>query len=329
MVAQEVAAPSARPAAGRRGMGRLKRVVLVVCPSYQGATLLALLLNNHSLVSALGDMLPLADDQMCACGQVVAACAFWRNISRRLGVSRPSALRTRLPATPWPLASHQFEGGVVRCSGNARLNRAVGHVVRAAVDVTVPALWRANSRPPAELARSYRSFYEHVVEVHGTSVFVDGQKSWRKAALLAQQLQPEVDIRIVHLLRDPRGFAESTRRHDGAGDLRASGWLWRDLHQRMGALATAAPYHVLRYEDLCARPEEELTRLFDFIDVEPEDVSGPPRDPRKHHVVGNRMIHRYDGGIVQDDGWRRTLSEPEQRTVLHAAGGLAYRHGYR
>jgi hypothetical protein len=34
------------------------QVAFVVCPSYQGATLLALLLNNHSQISALGDMLP-------------------------------------------------------------------------------------------------------------------------------------------------------------------------------------------------------------------------------------------------------------------------------
>ena len=37
------------------------RVAFVVCPSFHGATLLALLLNNHSQISALGDMLPWLD----------------------------------------------------------------------------------------------------------------------------------------------------------------------------------------------------------------------------------------------------------------------------
>lgn len=329
MVVQEIVAPSAPPTTGRRGAARGLRLVFVVCPSYQGATLLALLLNNHSLVSALGDMLPLTDPgQMCACGQLVAACAFWRNVSERLGVVRPSELRTRLPACSWPLAHRQFEGGVVRCSGSARVNRAVGHMARTVVDLTVPALWRAHSGPPAELARSYRSFYEIVVETHGTSVFVDGQKSWRKVALLTQQLQPEVDVRIVHLLRDPRGFAESTRRHDDVHDLRASGWLWQDLHRRMGALKSAAPYYALRYEDLCARPEEELALLFDFMGVEPEDVATPPKEPHKHHVLGNRMLHHFDGGITNDERWRETLTKAEQHTILRAAGSLARRHGY-
>jgi len=329
VVAQEVVAPAARPVEGLRGAARALRVVFVVCPSYQGATLLALLLNNHSLISALGDMLPLSDpEQLCACGQLVAVCAFWRRVADRLGVARPSELRTRLPACSWPLAHRQYEGGVVRLFGNARVNRALGHIARTAVDLTVPALWRAHSRPPAELARSYRSFYELVVEEHGTSVFVDGHKSWRKAALLAQQLQPEVDVRIVHLLRDPRGFAESTRRHDGATDLRASGWLWRDLHERMAGLESLAPYHMLRYEDLCARPKEELARLFDFIGVEPEDVSTPPKDPRKHHVLGNRMLHVFDGGITNDERWRETLTPAEQHTILRAAGGFARRYGY-
>ena len=315
-------------AADRPGVARLSRVVFVVCPSYHGATLLAVLLNNHSQVSALGDMLPLVrfPDVSCWCGELVDECAFWQGVAERFGVSRPSLLRTRLPVYPW-LGERRLEGGLVRLSGNTHLNRAAGRLARTAVDLALPALWRAHPQPPAEFTRSYRSFYEFVAQQHGTSVFVDGQKSSRKAALLAHQFQPDLDVRIVHLLRDPRGFADSSRRHEGAA-LQESGWLWQDYHRRMATLQTAAPYHLLRYEDLCAHPEQELRRLFEFIGVEPQDVVGPPKQLHKHHGLGNAAVLRFAGDITHDDRWRESLTPPEQHTVLRAAGPLAKQHHY-
>ena len=305
---------------------RLSRVVFVVCPSYHGATLLAALLNNHSQISALGDMLPLPG-HTCWCGKPPDECPFWRSVAERLDVSRPSELTTQLPAYAWPLTQRPLDGGVVRWSGSVRLNRAAGRVARTAVDLALPAIWRAHPRPPAEFTRSYRSFYEFVVEQQGTSVFVDGQKSWRKAALLAQRLQPDVDVRIVHLLRDPRGFADSSRRHEGGG-LRQSGWLWKDLHRRMVALQQLAPYHALRYEDLCSVPEQELPRLFDFIGVEPEDVVCPPKQLHKHHGLGNAALLRFAGDITYDGRWRISLTTAEQNTILRAAGPLARQYQY-
>ena len=314
-------------AAGRRpGVARLRRVVFVVCPSYHGATLLAVLLNNHSQVSALGDMLPLPG-HTCWCGELPDECEFWRAVADRLEVSRPSELAARLPECAWPLTHRPLDGGVIPWSGSVRMNRAAGRLARAMVDLALPALWRAYPRPRAEFARSYRSFYEFVAETHGTSVFVDGQKSWRKAALLARQLQPEIEVRIIHLLRDPRGFAASSRRHEGGG-FRQSGWLWQDLHRRMFALEEVAPYHLLRYEDLCNRPDQELPRLLDFIGVEQEDIVGPPNDPDKHHGFGNAALLRFAGHITHDDRWRRTLTTNQQNTVLRAAGTLARKHHY-
>ena len=89
----------------------------------------------------------------CWCGELPDDCAFWQAVAERLDVSRPSGLRARLPVCAWPLVHRQLEGGVVHWSGNVRLNRGVGHLARTAVDLAVPVLWRARSRPPTEFAR--------------------------------------------------------------------------------------------------------------------------------------------------------------------------------
>jgi hypothetical protein len=69
----------------------------------------------------------------------------------------------------------------------------------------------------ADFVRTYRSFYQLVLDLRGTSTFVDGFKGWRKVALLALELQPATRVRIIHLVRDPRGFVVHAGRHAHEG----------------------------------------------------------------------------------------------------------------
>jgi Sulfotransferase family len=309
-------------------MGQRLRVAFVVCPSFHGATLLALLLNNHSRVSALGDTLPhRGAGHICACGELVDECSFWQTVSAGLDASRFANLPRLLPILPWPLGRRLVEGSVVHLSGSSRVNRAAGRVAGKLVDVGAPAVWRVRPTLVSDFTAVCRSFYRFVLDMHGTSLFVDGKKNSRRAALLARELQPTADVRIVHLVRDPRGFASSYRAHVGAS-LRESAWLWSELHRRMESLRELAPYSRLRYEDLCSDPDTELRRLFDFLRLAPEPVVTPPKYPEKHHLTGNNMLRRFDGRIELDTRWQAELNLSEQRTVLDCAGEFAKRMGY-
>jgi hypothetical protein len=305
------------------------RVAFVVCPPYHGATLLALLLNNHSQISALGDMLPLRGvEQICACGRPSSECDFWKTVRNRLDTSSFPDLPTLLPLMPWPLLHHQVEWSTAPVSPSPRVNRAAGRLAVRLVDLAAPVAWAMRGRAVRDFVETYVSFYRLVLEEHGTAVFVDGTKNWRKVALLARNLEPSSDVRIVHLVRDPRGFAASLRRH-GRTDLREAGWLWADLHDRMASLREAAEYRLLRYELLCAQPEQEMRELFRFLGVEPKNVVTAPKYPHKHHVLGNQMFRTFSGSVRLDERWRSELSPAEQRTVLGRAGSLADRLGYR
>jgi hypothetical protein len=304
------------------------RIVFVVCPSYHGATLLALLLNNHSQISALGDTLPhRGTDHVCACGELVDQCGFWQSVSTGLEASRFADLPMLLPVLPWPLSRRQLEGGAIRLSGSMRLNREAGRVAGKVVDLGAPITWRLRPGLVADFTTLYRSLYRLVLDAHGTSLFVDGSKSWRRAGVLTRALQGEADIKIVHLVRDPRGFALSRRTHVGAR-LPESAWLWSDLHGRMQSLQALAPYLLMRYEDLCADPEAELQKLFDFLQLPAEHVVTAPRYPEKHHLIGNNMLRSFDGEVKLDTRWREELNVAEQRTVWDSAGEFAERMGY-
>jgi hypothetical protein len=304
------------------------RLAFVVCPSYHGATLLALLLNNHSRVTALGDTLPhRGAEHVCACGELVDQCSFWQAMSRGLDTSRFAELPLLLPVLPWPLTRRQMEGGALNLSRSSRLNRAAGRVAGKVVDLGAPVAWRLRPEMVEHFTGLYESFYRSALDAHGTSLFVDGSKSWRRAAVLTRTLRPEADVKIVHLVRDPRGFALSRRSHGGAA-VRESGWLWSDLHGRMESLRALAPYFLLRYESLCSDPEAELLRLFDFLQISSEQVVTAPKYPEKHHLIGNNMLRSFDGQVKLDTRWRTELTAAEQRTVLDCAGEFARRMGY-
>lgn len=304
-------------------------LAFVVCPSFHGATLLALLLNNHSQVSALGDTNPTRKfDQTCACGAKVSVCPFWQTISTGLRADRFSHLGTLLPSLPWPLAHHHLEGGHVAISKNAAVNRAAGRLAASIGDALIPAIWRRESHTVADYLQVWERFYGLVRELHGTSMVVDGSKSSRKVALMARPSQGPTGIKVIHLVRDPRGFVASTLRYEPEASLRTTTWLWSDLHARMEALGSAASYLRVRYEDLALEPEEEIGSVFDFLGVDREDVLVPPRFPEKHHSVGNSMLVGFDGTVRLDERWRDALSVSDQSRVLLYAGKVAERYGY-
>lgn len=61
----------------------------VLYPSFHGVALLALLLNNHSKISCLGDTIPTRKfDQVCSCGKKVSVCEFWLSIRSRLNTDQ-------------------------------------------------------------------------------------------------------------------------------------------------------------------------------------------------------------------------------------------------
>lgn len=305
------------------------QVSFIVSPSYHGSTLLSLLLRNHSQISSLGDTIPKRGSRArCTCGRRINECDFWTTISERLDTARFGQIRTMLPILPRPLTRHKLEGYPSRVFHNARANRLAGRAAAACADRIVEPLWRRRPRYVDDFVELYRSFYNLTLDLQGTSVFVDGSKNWRTVRLLTQGLGEDAHVKIIHLVRDPRGYAVSQRGRGLGRDLRAVGWQWADLHRRIQAFEQAAPYHVMRYEDLCAQPEAELREVLTSLELTPEDVIAAHLPPAKNHLIGNKMRKSFDGTVRLDERWRTELSDAEQRTVLRHAGELATRLGY-
>ena len=88
-------------------------IYFVLCPGFQGATLLALLLNNHSEVLALGDTNPTRRyDQRCACGVRVSKCYFWQGFREFADTDQFSGHDNLLPVYPKFISNHKCNQGL-------------------------------------------------------------------------------------------------------------------------------------------------------------------------------------------------------------------------
>src|SRR5687767_3354981 len=74
----------------------------LLCPSYHGATLLSLVLGNHSRILAMGDTIPKDMRGRCGCGLRRRECPFWIRLYAESGPDRGGAIIPAIPRiVPW------------------------------------------------------------------------------------------------------------------------------------------------------------------------------------------------------------------------------------
>lgn len=144
------------------------------------------------------------------------------------------------------------------------------------------------------------------------------------------------DARFVWLVRDPRDVAASAKRAVfGPCHPRLTAELWeRQQRCALGALHECGPgvVYLLRYEDLVARPEEEIAKLCTF--------AGEPFQPEMLDFHRSEAAQRT---ARLSESWRNTdrpiaaasvgkyqqrLTVAEQRQVERAAGPMMRQLGY-
>lgn len=299
--------------------GPRSRVLLITGYSRSGSTLLARLLAEVDGFVAPGELRYLwqrgvVENRRCDCGEAFLDCPFWREVlTSGFGSAPPPAIDEVL-----------------------RLQRRVDRVHR------IPAMTRANGDlPPDEAAylRYYEHLYRAIGEVAPARCIVDSSKDPSFGHVLA--LSDQIDLSVVHLVRDSRAVAFSWTRdkHDpGTGrpmsrqhPLRSAlewdiaEWAARRLTRRVSSSMT------LRYEDLVTHPASAVQRVLDLM----EEGAGPIFDRNQvsldtgHAVSGNPM--RFEKGVVtitEDSQWREALPRSSRLLVTATTWPGLSAHGY-
>ncbi|MCP3977870.1 MAG: sulfotransferase [bacterium] len=298
-------------------------VVLIVGTAFSGSTLLSLLLNTHqNLVSpgeATGPIPGLVGrDYPCSCGARLAECAFWR----RAGAAMDRR-GSRFGPDEWEMRVQLGRNAPVRFLLERSLRVRALDRLRDALVLRMPGL----GRRVREALRRNVALFGALAEVGNASVVVDASKDPRRYAYLRRS--PQLELYVLSLVRDAPGFVNSFRRNSGAS-ITAGCRSWARMARHVDRLLAEVPAPRalrMRYEDLCADPARELSRVARWLGVGPFPAELAFRAV-EHHVIGNRMRLSGADEIRLDERWRSELSADELRIVVRRTAAVRRRLGY-
>jgi hypothetical protein len=293
---------------------------------YTGSTLLGFLLNTHPDCVSIGAATGLTrrvdiETYQCSCGRPFLECEFWRQVEKRtLELGHPVTVyqsdfwntHLRLSRRRW------LNGLLVRSLGSEsltdwrdRLLAGVGPINRA-LEETRSSTWA--------LARS-------VLDLTGKSVFVDTARDHQRPKYL--QPHPGLDLKVIHLIRDPRGTVSSIVGHTGV-DVAKAARQWRHYNVEADRVRRYVPddsWLRVHYEDLCADPQGTLDEIAKFIGVTPAPLP-EPLDSVDNHVIGNSMRLQGVREIRLDEKWRERLDSTALDEIARITHEDSHRFGY-
>lgn len=186
--------------------------------------------------------------------------------------------------------------------------------------------------------------YGLIAEETGARVIVDSSKIATNAYLMAAIT--DLDLYVVHLVRDPRAVAHSWRRAKGPdptgrtsleeiGPMRSSReWLRRNaIAEICGHRLPPSRYMRVRYEDLTADPSGVIRAIRAFAGEPGGDRfvdTGTVRLGSNHMIGGNPR--RFETGEIEirpDSAWTTTMSTRNRALATLPALPLMRRYGYR
>ncbi|KPQ17781.1 MAG: Sulfotransferase family [Rhodobacteraceae bacterium HLUCCO18] len=294
------------------------RILYIAGYSRSGSTLLDMALAGSGRIASTGELTYLQDDaalpdRRCTCGAAYGACCRYAG---------------------WLAARPANEADLVRgIERRGNLRRLLTGTVA------------------AEEARAYRAYaqglFGHIGAATGAEIVVDSSKSARDAAgrPLALSLLAGLDVRILHLTRDPRHTMQSYV-------TRGSNWVleghraprpfetWRPIlgwtmanriARRLGQEFGAERYLHLKFEDVLADPASAFGRIGTFAGIDLGDVIDHVEASRPFfagHMVGGNRARLRPQTIRPDTGAPARLPRAHALCLNVVARPLAREFGY-
>jgi hypothetical protein len=302
-------------------------ILFVTGTGHSGSTLIANLLGAVPGFVSVGELRylwerGLEDGGLCGCGRRLRLCPFWSAVLARAQAADEASIST----------AQQVENALLRVRRVPRLLRARGEST---------ALGPAAVRYVDQLQRVLAA----VREVAPGAVIIDSSKLPSYGYLLSKV--DGLDVKVLHLVRDPRAAAHSWNRarsltpdQVGPHHIRHEApvksvvlWnLWNTVAERLWG-GHPRRYIRLRYEDVVVDPVRALTPVLAMLGFPdgriPVAADGLVDLPTSHTVAGNP--NRMTSGPVlvrTDTAWIDRLSRRDRTVVTWLASPLLRHFGY-
>lgn len=256
---------------------------------------------------------------------------------RKCGCSRP------LPECElWPrILDRAYPDGVDAAAVQAQMGYVRTRFTPAALWGPTRPLYRSRLAPLVDVLDR---LYPAIAAETGARFIVDSSKLPTYTYLL--RLVPSIDLRIVHLIRDPRAVAHSRGRRkeqldtaeqramSQSGPARsAADWrVWNSTIRRLFAEGDR-PYMLLRYEEMIEHPVASVERILALADE--QGAATPRLHGNTVELGGNHTVSgnpgRFERGAIElvlDEAWQRDMSPRDRRIVERITGRARRRFGY-
>ena len=139
---------------------------------------------------------------------------------------------------------------------------------------------------------------------------------------------PLLDVKVIHLVRDPRGNSASIMKHAGVdADTAARQWTHANVEAaRVKRYLPQGSWMSLHYEALCRDPGGVLGQISEFLGIGPMVQDGFRN--ADSHIIGNKMRMKGLAEIREDLSWQTTLDSAALSSIARIAGSASHAFGY-
>jgi hypothetical protein len=266
------------------------RLVYICGSGHSGSTLLTFLLNGHSSMVGLSEVIHINTRWMT---ETETHRAFWSQVAS------------------------QYESDNGRSFAELRIKTPSGAKV----------LWWTDTQVDEWVERNC-AMLQAVSHLAGKPILVDATKNWQRLYLLERSRR--FDLHVIHLVRDGRAVVNSYLRKRIAFGRALRAWLTPSVAAiPLRRLVARDRWLRIRYEDLTADTEATLRRICDFVGVPFENQMLDFRRHPYVGIGGNGMRRRQgEQRITSDTRWHHELTT-SSLIRFAALGGLLNRYyGY-
>lgn len=307
-------------------MSERLKVVYIMGSGRSGSTVLDTVLGNHACIESVGELANAgrawgSTNEYCSCGLRAGDCGFWKDVKNDWESRLPSALSSG----DWWKLQREFER--IRS-----LFKTMRHGAR-------------QSTMFEQYATGIRELYRALQAVSGAEFIVDSSKNPVRA--LALSYVQDIDLKLIHLVRDPRGVAWSYKKpykQNSAGGVQVemsgeaiarTSLRWR-LANNLSEMATRCVSREdafrIRYEDFVFDPEGVLHEVGNMIGLDFSwIISGILQGGGfnvGHSIAGNRVRMSGEIRLRPDVEWRDHLNSADRAIVGLLAGPMMKRYRY-
>lgn len=303
-------------------------VLYIAGSGRSGSTLLERLLGQLEGVATLGEVhhmwiRAIDKDEQCGCTCSFSHCPFWTRVGQ-------------IAFGGWQnVSTEEVE----------RLKSLVDRQRYQPLTAS-PLTSRAMSAKIDNYTKYYSAVYKAVHETTGARIIVDSGK--HPSLALALTHRNDIDLRVVHLVRDSRGVSyswgkavhrpEATSEEDSMMQQYSplvSSILWISTNLAAEALRfRGVPRYRMRYEELVSEPQLALDKMFKSLDLPsgeilPIDEQGTIELSPNHSAAGNPMRFKVGTTTLRPDAeWRTKMKVQDRRLVSALTAPLRYWYGY-